>query len=121
MFPKQELEVEGLSRAMFEEAISKTFDKTMSKEVVESIKFFYTNWTNPINEVNMFKAVQDLVGDYQTNCPVDFVTNLLSRKVPVYRYLFEAKNPLDVWPSWTGVKSNDEFDYIFGRPLHDAT
>ena len=37
------------------------------------------------------------------------------------RYLFEAKNPLDVWPSWTGVKSNDEFDYIFGRPLHDAT
>ena len=33
MFPKQELEVEGLSRAMFEEAISKTFDKTMSKEV----------------------------------------------------------------------------------------
>ena len=33
MFPKQELEVEGLSRSMFEEAISKTFDRTMSKEV----------------------------------------------------------------------------------------
>ena len=37
------------------------------------------------------------------------------------RYVFGAKNPLDVWPKWTGVKSNDEFDYIFGRPLHDAT
>ena len=63
-----------------------TFIQHTFVQVVESIKFFYTNWTNPINEVNMFKAVQDLVGDYQTNCPVDFVTNLLSRKVPVYRY-----------------------------------
>ena len=39
----------------------------------------------------------------------------------ISRYLFGAKNPLDVWPKWTGVKSNDEFDYIFGRPLHDAS
>ena len=41
--------------------------------------------------------------------------------LPGDRYVFEAKNPLDIWPKWTGVKSTDEFDYIFGRPLHDAT
>ena len=55
------------------------------------------------------------------SCAIILLMSKLTFYMILNRYLFEAKNPLDVWPSWTGVKSNDEFDYIFGRPLHDAT
>lgn len=85
--------------------------------MVDTIKFQYTNWTNPLDDHLRFEALQSLVADWQYNCPVDQVTQTLADSLNIYKYRFEVNNPHIVWPRWSGVKHGDEFDYIFGRPL----
>lgn len=43
--------------------------------------------------------------------------NPSSLPFPLPSYRFSVRNPLDAWPSWTGVKHGDELDYLLGRPL----
>ena len=65
-----------------------------------------------------FKQVLNLIDDYQYNCPVDHLANILAEKNnDIYKYSFDVRNPVDVWPKWSGVKHGDELDYLFGRPI----
>ena len=66
----------------------------------------------------MFKQVLSLIGDYQYNCPVDHLANLLANQNDkIYKYSFDVRNPMDSWPKWSGVKHGAELDYLFGRPF----
>ena len=66
----------------------------------------------------MFKQVLNLIGDYQYNCPVDHLANLLANQNDkIYKYSFDVRNPMDSWPKWSGVKHGAELDYLFGRPI----
>ena len=86
--------------------------------MAEVIKFQYTNWSNVENQEMTFKQVLTLIGDYQYNCPVDYLANTLAAKTNnIYKYLFDVRNPMNTWPKWSGVKHGDELDYLFGRPI----
>ena len=85
-------------------------------QILETIKFQYTNWTYPDDSHQRFKHLVQLVGDWQYNCPADYLTDSLKHS-NIYKYRFEVQNPMDNWPLWTGVKHGAELDYIFGRPL----
>ena len=92
------------------------FHRFISFQILETIKFQYTNWTYPDDSHQRFKHLIQLVGDWQYNCPEHYLTESL-RNSNIYKYRFEVQNPMDNWPLWTGVKHGAELDYIFGRPL----
>ena len=86
-------------------------------QIVETIRFQYTNWTNYGNDEFNFASILNLIGDWQYKCPQDFIADTLADVTTLYKYKFGVRNPNDNWPNWTGVKHGDELDYVFGRPV----
>ena len=44
-------------------------------------------------------------------------SKMQSSKSLLCRYKFSVRNPFERSPSWSPLKSGDEFDFLFGRPL----
>ena len=104
---------------------SKEFDDSINsllsdqpQIVIENVKFQYTNWTIGAQDPEEnFRQILKLFGDYQYQCPVQLLSQILAQATKVYKYSFEVRNPLSSWPAWSGIKHGDELDYLFGRPL----
>lgn len=116
IFPNEELAKPALNLSDFNSAISKIFHD-FPDELIETIQFQYTNWTLVQDATMRFNQILNLLGDYQYNCPVSALADQLASKSKVFKYVFDVRNPLDAWPTWSGVKHGDELDYLFAKPL----
>ena len=67
----------------------------MFLQIIETIKFQYTNWTHPENPQKRFELLLQMVGDWQYNCPVDLVTSTL-KKSKIYKYRFEGDSKMQI-------------------------
>ncbi|KAM8973151.1 acetylcholinesterase [Pelodytes ibericus] len=86
---------------------------------LEAVNMQYTDWEDEQNGAKNRKAMDDLVGDQNVNCPVAYfagkVSDFGSR---VYAYYFDHRSSNLAWPQWMGVPHGYEIEFVFGVPLH---
>jgi hypothetical protein len=64
---------------------TKTCPSLFLFQVLEVIKFRFTNWTDPEESEQLFRSLFRIVSESQFDCPVDEVATELAKSFPVFR------------------------------------
>ncbi|GFS20513.1 carboxylic ester hydrolase [Elysia marginata] len=84
----------------------------------DAVKFQYTDWVHPHDQVALREEVEQAVGDFHFVCGVvDMATTVAAHGQDVYMYRFSHRMSNHPWPPWMGVLHGDEIFFVFGRPL----
>ncbi|KAJ8280467.1 hypothetical protein GJAV_G00054890 [Gymnothorax javanicus] len=86
---------------------------------LDSVVFYYTDWTDELNGKKNRDALNYIIGDYYFTCPLlEFARTYAAFGHKAYLYLFDHRSSRNSWPPWMGVMHGYEIEFVFGLPLN---
>ncbi|KAI1299615.1 Acetylcholinesterase-1 [Halotydeus destructor] len=103
-------------------SFASNFMKSQQGHTVRNLLENLYSDANDTSKETIFNKTRTNVAEFFVSCPSVFMAeDLANNNVSVYFYHFNHRPKNSPWSSWVGATHYDEVQFVFGRPLVDAS